>query len=83
MVSAPELLPAVPWLVPFASLLRLATNRPNLSDAAPAAGTLLSVVVPARNEATTIETVVTSVLASTYQPLDPFRPPMPGMACSG
>ena len=70
MPSASELLPALPWLVPFASLLRLASNRPNLSDAAPAAGTLVSVVVPARNESATIETVVTSVLASTYQPLE-------------
>ncbi|CAN5869765.1 hydroxychlorobactene glucosyltransferase CruC [soil metagenome] len=70
MVSASELLPALPWLVPFAGLLRLANNRPNLSDVTPATGTLVSVVVPARNEAATIETVVTSVLASTYHPLE-------------
>ena len=70
MVSASELLPALPWLVPFAGLLRLADNRPNLSDVTPATGTLVSVVVPARNEAATIETVVTSVLASTYHPLE-------------
>ena len=70
MPSASELLPALPWLVPFASLLRLASNRPNLSDAAPSSGTPVSVVVPARNESATIETVITSVLASTYQPLE-------------
>jgi chlorobactene glucosyltransferase len=70
MASASELLPALPWLVPFATLFRLASNRPNLSDVPPAAGPLLSVVVPARNESATIETVVRSVLASTYAPLE-------------
>jgi chlorobactene glucosyltransferase len=70
MASVSELLPALPWLVPFASLFRLASNRPNLSDVPPAAGTLVSVIVPARNESAAIETVVRSVLASTYQPLE-------------
>ena len=70
MASVSELLPALPWLVPFASLFRLANNRPNLSDVSPAAGTLVSVIVPARNESATIQTVVTSVLASTYEPLE-------------
>jgi chlorobactene glucosyltransferase len=70
MASVSELLPALPWLVPFASLFRLASNRPNLSDVAPADGTLVSVIVPARNESAAIETVVRSVLASTYEPLE-------------
>jgi chlorobactene glucosyltransferase len=70
MASVSELLPALPWLVPFASLFRLASNRPNLSDVPPAAGTLVSVIVPARNESAAIETVVRSVLASTYEPLE-------------
>lgn len=70
MASALELLPALPWLVPFASLFRLAINRPNLSEVAPAAGTLVSVIVPARNESATIATVVSTVLASTYQRLE-------------
>ena len=56
--------------MPFASLFRLADNRPNLSEAVPAAGTLVTVVIPARNESATIATVVGSVLASTYQPLE-------------
>ncbi|MBA3316532.1 MAG: glycosyltransferase [Gemmatimonadales bacterium] len=65
-----ELLPALPWLVPFVSLVRLANNRPNLSDVPPATGPLVSVVIPARNESATIATVARSVLASTYQPLE-------------
>jgi chlorobactene glucosyltransferase len=70
VASATELLPALPWLVPFASLFRLANTRPNLSHAPLAEGTLVSVIIPARNESATIETVVRSVLDSTYQPLE-------------
>jgi hypothetical protein len=49
-----DLLPALPWLAPFASLFRLADNHPNLSDVDPVAGPAVSVVIPARNEAGTI-----------------------------
>jgi chlorobactene glucosyltransferase len=70
VASLTELLPALPWLLPFASLPRLATSRPNLSDAPLADGILVSVIIPARNESATIETVVRSVLASTYRPLE-------------
>jgi len=66
MASVTELLPALPWLAPFAGLFRLASNLPNLSNVAPAPGPLVSVIIPARNEAATIETVVHSVLATTY-----------------
>lgn len=70
MVSATELLPALPWLAPFASLFRLASTRPDLSEAPLAEGTPVSVIIPARNESDTIETVLRSVLASTYRPLE-------------
>ncbi len=62
-----NLLPALPWLLPYLSLFRLARKRPDLSDTLPAAdGPLVSVIVPARNEASAIGTVVRSVLASRY-----------------
>jgi chlorobactene glucosyltransferase len=44
--------------------------KPTLAAAVPARGRSLSVIIPARNEAETIETVVRSVLASTYAPLE-------------
>jgi chlorobactene glucosyltransferase len=65
-----ELLPAAPWVLPFLTLPRLASRRPNLSDANPASDTLLSVIIPARNEPDTIATVVRSVLGSNYEPLE-------------
>jgi chlorobactene glucosyltransferase len=65
-MSITELLPALPWLAPFASLVRLADRRPNLSDIAPVQGPLVTVVIPARNESETIEGVVRSLLASSY-----------------
>ena len=65
-----ELLPAAPWVLPFLTLPRLASRRPNLSDANPASDTLLSVIIPARNEADTIAAVVRSILGSNYEPLE-------------
>jgi len=65
-----ELLPALPWLAPFAVIPRLASLRPNLSDSPAASDGLVSVIIPARNESAVIETVVTSVLASAYQPIE-------------
>ena len=44
-----QFLPALSWLLPFASLFRLAHNRPNLSDVPPVDGTPVSVIIPARN----------------------------------
>jgi chlorobactene glucosyltransferase len=65
-----DLLPALPWLAPYATLFRLANAHPNLSDGPPVEGTLVSIIIPARNEAGTIETVVRSVLASQYRPFE-------------
>jgi chlorobactene glucosyltransferase len=64
------LLPAAPWFIPFLTLPRLARRKPNLSDAPPASGPLVSVIIPARNESSTIGTVVRSVLATSYHPLE-------------
>ena len=65
-----ELLPAAPWLAPFALIPRLANLRPTLSDTPPASEGLVSVIIPARNESATIETVVRSVLGSAYRPIE-------------
>jgi chlorobactene glucosyltransferase len=65
-MSITELFPALPWLAPFAGLVRLADRRPNLSDAAPVEGPLVSVVIPARNESQTIKAVVRFILTSSY-----------------
>ena len=62
-----SLLPVLPWVVPFAALPRLARKSPNLGDVTPVtAGPKVSVIIPARNEAATLATVVRSVLASRY-----------------
>ena len=69
-MSVLDLLPALPWLAPFASLIRLSRLHPNLSDSTPADGEMVSVIVPARNESANIETVVRSVLATSYRPME-------------
>jgi chlorobactene glucosyltransferase len=65
-----ELLPVVPWLLPFLSLPRLARRTPNLSDAPAGSGRFVSVIIPARNEAATIATVVGSILDTSYSPFE-------------
>ena len=59
---------ASPWiLVLLVILSSYATRRPQLRDYAPAtSGPLISVIVPARNEARNIERCVRSILAATY-----------------
>ena len=63
---------SLPWLVPFIPLLRLAWRgrRPALAEAPERSGTLVSVVIPARNESANITTVLRSILASRYAPLE-------------
>lgn len=69
-MSLASLWPAVPWLGPLFALTSFARRGPDLTRCPTASGRLVSVIVPARNEAATIETVVRSVLASTYDPLE-------------
>ena len=61
---------ALPWAAPFFTIPTLARTTPTLLGATPARGKLMSVIIPARDEAETIATVVGSVLASTYEPLE-------------
>ncbi len=65
-----DLLPALPWVLPFFTLPRLARRTPSLIDTRPESGPLVSVVIPARNESSTIATVVGSILATTYDPIE-------------
>ena len=70
LLDAMDLVPALPWLFPFLTLPRLTSRKPDLSYAPVAAGRLVTVIVPARNEADTIATVIRSILATTYQPFE-------------
>jgi chlorobactene glucosyltransferase len=65
-----DLLPAAPWLLPFLTLPRLARRTPSLADAPEAPGQLVSIIVPARNEAENIATVVRSLLETSYEPME-------------
>jgi len=65
-----DLLPALPWVLPFLALPRLARRTPSLIDAKLESGRLVSVIIPARNESSTIGTVVASILATTYHPIE-------------
>jgi chlorobactene glucosyltransferase len=65
-----DLLPALPWLAPFAGLFRLGQLHPNLSDVPPIAGIPIAIIIPARNEQAAIETVVRSIVASDYRPFE-------------
>lgn len=62
--------PAAPWALPWAMLPRLASRTPDLGAAPPIMGPLVSVVIPARNEAANIATVLGTLRGSTYQPLE-------------
>lgn len=65
-----DIAPALPWLTPFVVLARLASRSPNLVDAPPTQAGLVSIIVPARNEADNIARMVRSVLATTYDPVE-------------
>ena len=70
LLDALGLVPALPWLLPFLTLPRLTRRKPDLTNAPVAIAGLVTVIVPARNEADTIATVIGSLLASTYHPLE-------------
>jgi chlorobactene glucosyltransferase len=63
---------ASPWILALLVILyHYATRRPNLRDYAPASsGPLVSVIIPARNEARNIERCVSSILATTYPSIE-------------
>ena len=63
---------ASPWILALLVILyRYATRRPNLRDYPPAtAGPLVSVIIPARNEARNIERCVRSIVAATYPTIE-------------
>ena len=63
---------AFPWILALVAILyRYATRRPRLRDYAPATtGPLVSVIIPARNEARNIEQCVRSIRAATYSAIE-------------
>ena len=61
---------AVPWLLPYASIFLLAWRRPLLASIPPAAGRMVSVIVPARNESGNIGTLLESLLRTSYAPCE-------------
>ena len=65
-----SILYALPWLAPPIAALPLARRSPDLAAYPPAEDGLISVIIPARNEAGSIATVVHSILASSYPSLE-------------
>src|ERR1043166_4888898 len=65
---------AAPWLlVLLVVLFRYATRQPRLRDYEPlTTGPLVSVIIPARNEARNIERCVRSVLPTDSPPIEPM-----------
>lgn len=58
--------PGLAWAIPFAGIVPLAKRSPDLARVPPVDGIPVSIIIPARNESAIIETVVHSILASTY-----------------
>ncbi len=64
--------PAAPWILVFLFvILRFRRAEPQLGSYAPqSSGPLLSVVIPARNEALNVEACMRSILAARHAPLE-------------
>lgn len=63
-------LPGLLWGVPFVSLPPFMPDRPDIADQPIDETTPLTVIIPARNEALTITTLLESLLASTHRNLE-------------
>jgi chlorobactene glucosyltransferase len=61
---------ALPWLLPLAALPILSRKHPRLAREPESDGTLVSVIVPARNESSTIDRLLDSLRRSTYSPVE-------------
>jgi len=61
---------ALPWLLPLAALPILSRKHPRLADEPESGGTLVSVIVPARNESATIDRLLDSLRRTTYSPVE-------------
>jgi chlorobactene glucosyltransferase len=73
MHTIPAVLCSLPWIVPpLITYFRLRNSRSldDESDAAPQPPPLVSVIIPARNEARNIARCVTSILSTTYSNLE-------------
>lgn len=69
MADLTPVLPGLIWAMPFLGIPAIARRTPDVALMPPESGTPLSIIIPARNESATIDTVLTSVLASSYHPL--------------
>jgi chlorobactene glucosyltransferase len=61
---------ALPWLAPLLALPFLTRKSPRLLDEPEATGTLVSVIIPARNESGTIGRLLESLRRTTYHPVE-------------
>ena len=61
---------SLPWLLPLAALPILSRKHPRLADEPESGGTLVSVIVPARNESATIDRLLGSLRRTTYTPVE-------------
>lgn len=69
----PGILPALPgllWGLPLLGMRELVRRKPDVADASPARGIRVSVIIPARNESATIETLLASLRETTYDAVE-------------